>query len=167
MACLRLFTVPPLPPLPLFNLPRLNLCISRSTSLEALGEYFLVMRNPPQGMRDPLVKWVTRETKSRTRKMKNKIFAIPPMRQRSLQIPKRQRRGRRSKTLESNTAWLPLLFPKRRISCRLRFWGLNHNRGNEVPTKRWAATMSQFVSASPRLGRRLSPRGRCKVAGRG
>jgi hypothetical protein len=28
-------------------------------------------------MRDPLVKWVRRETKSRTRKMKNKIFAIP------------------------------------------------------------------------------------------
>ena len=35
------------------------------------------MRNPPQGMRDPLVKWVTRETKSRIRKTKNKIFAIP------------------------------------------------------------------------------------------
>ena len=43
MACLQLFTVPPLPPLPLFNLPRLNLCISRSTSLEALGEYFLAI----------------------------------------------------------------------------------------------------------------------------
>src|SRR5262249_43365153 len=44
MACLRLLTVPPLPPLPLFNWPRLNLCISRSTSLEALGEYLLAMR---------------------------------------------------------------------------------------------------------------------------
>ena len=29
------------------------------------GWFFLAMRNPPQGMRDPLVKWVTREIKSR------------------------------------------------------------------------------------------------------
>jgi hypothetical protein len=41
IACLRLLTVPPFPPLPLFNWPRLNLCISRSTSSEALREYFL------------------------------------------------------------------------------------------------------------------------------
>lgn len=37
MACLRLFTVFPL--LPDFNLPRLNSCISRFTSLPALGLY--------------------------------------------------------------------------------------------------------------------------------
>jgi hypothetical protein len=43
IACLRLLTVPPFPPLPLFNWPRLNLCISRSTSSEALREYFLAM----------------------------------------------------------------------------------------------------------------------------
>lgn len=39
MACLRLFTVPPLPPRPLFSLPRLKACISRLTSLPAEGEY--------------------------------------------------------------------------------------------------------------------------------
>src|SRR4051812_6073570 len=41
MACLRLFTLRPLPDL---SLPRLNLCISRSTSLDALFEYFRAMR---------------------------------------------------------------------------------------------------------------------------
>jgi hypothetical protein len=41
MACLRLFTFPPLPPGPLRALPRLNSCISFSTSFEALGLYFL------------------------------------------------------------------------------------------------------------------------------
>jgi hypothetical protein len=49
MACLRLFTVPPLPPLPLFKLPRLNLCISRSTSFDALGEYFLAIAKSSSG----------------------------------------------------------------------------------------------------------------------
>src|SRR5262245_56202888 len=44
MACFRLLTVPPLPPFPLFNVPRLNLRISRSTSLDALFEYFRTMR---------------------------------------------------------------------------------------------------------------------------
>src|SRR5262245_50499889 len=44
MACFRLLTVPPLPPFPLFKAPRLNLRISRSTSLEALFEYFRAMR---------------------------------------------------------------------------------------------------------------------------
>jgi len=43
IACLRLLTVPPLPPLPLFNVPRLNLCISRSTSFDALRAYLLAM----------------------------------------------------------------------------------------------------------------------------
>jgi hypothetical protein len=43
IACLRLFTFPPLPPFPLRSVPRLNLCISRSTSFDALGEYFLAM----------------------------------------------------------------------------------------------------------------------------
>ena len=38
IACLRLFTVFPLRPD--FNLPRLNSCISRLTSLLALGLYF-------------------------------------------------------------------------------------------------------------------------------
>jgi hypothetical protein len=38
IACLRLFTVFPLRPD--FNLPRLNSCISRLTSLPALGLYF-------------------------------------------------------------------------------------------------------------------------------
>src|SRR2546430_1993691 len=47
IACLRLFTFPPLPPLPLFNVPRLNLCISRSTSFEAPDEYFLAISSPP------------------------------------------------------------------------------------------------------------------------
>ncbi len=39
MACLRLFTLPPLPPLPLLAVPRLYRRISLSTSLPALGEY--------------------------------------------------------------------------------------------------------------------------------
>src|SRR5712691_3861834 len=47
IACLRLLTVPPFPPLPLFKVPRLNLRISRSTSFEAPREYFLAMTNPP------------------------------------------------------------------------------------------------------------------------
>jgi hypothetical protein len=38
MACLRLFTFFPLRPD--FSLPRLNSCISRSTSLDAFGLYF-------------------------------------------------------------------------------------------------------------------------------
>jgi hypothetical protein len=40
MACLRLFTLPPLPPGPLRAVPRSKRRISRSTSLLALGEYF-------------------------------------------------------------------------------------------------------------------------------
>src|SRR5262245_26542309 len=39
MACLRLFTVPPFPPLPLFSVPRFRLCIARFTSLLALRLY--------------------------------------------------------------------------------------------------------------------------------
>jgi hypothetical protein len=38
IACLRLVTFLPLPPL--FNVPRLRLRMAPSTSLEALGEYF-------------------------------------------------------------------------------------------------------------------------------
>jgi hypothetical protein len=41
IACLRLFTFLPLRPL--LRLPRLRLRIARSTSLEALREYFLAM----------------------------------------------------------------------------------------------------------------------------
>ena len=44
IACLRLFTLPALPPLPLRAVPRLYLCISLSTSFEALRAYFLAMR---------------------------------------------------------------------------------------------------------------------------
>ena len=44
IACLRLFTLPPLPPLPLRAVPRLYLRISLSTSFEALRAYFLAMR---------------------------------------------------------------------------------------------------------------------------
>src|SRR5437660_952380 len=47
IACLRLFTLPPLPPLPLLSVPRLNLRISRSTSFDALGEYLLAISVPP------------------------------------------------------------------------------------------------------------------------
>jgi hypothetical protein len=47
MACLRLLTRPPRPPLPLIKLPRLNLCISRSTSFEAPREYLLAILNAP------------------------------------------------------------------------------------------------------------------------
>src|ERR1043165_7819779 len=43
IACLRLFTLPPLPPLPLFSLPFLRRRIALSTSFEALREYFLAM----------------------------------------------------------------------------------------------------------------------------
>src|ERR1043166_8194024 len=39
IACLRLLTFPPRPPLPLFSLPFLYLCISRFTSFPALREY--------------------------------------------------------------------------------------------------------------------------------
>src|SRR5262245_31707317 len=45
MACFRLLTAPPLPPFPLFKVPRLSLCNSRSTSLEAPFEYFRAMRS--------------------------------------------------------------------------------------------------------------------------
>src|ERR1700680_2479391 len=39
MACFRLFTLPPLPPGPLFAVPRLKRCISFFTSTPALGAY--------------------------------------------------------------------------------------------------------------------------------
>jgi hypothetical protein len=77
---------------------------------EALGEYFLAMRNPPQGMRGPLVKWVTRETKSRTRKMKNKIFAIPAD---APAIPPNPKAAATRATIKNTRAqynMLPLLF---------------------------------------------------------
>jgi hypothetical protein len=44
MACLRLFTLPPLPPLPLLAVPLLYRRISFSTSRPALGEYRLLRR---------------------------------------------------------------------------------------------------------------------------
>src|SRR3954471_2490390 len=40
IACFRLFTFPPLPPLPLLSVPFLRLCMARFTSLPALREYF-------------------------------------------------------------------------------------------------------------------------------
>jgi hypothetical protein len=40
MACLRLFTVPPLPPLPDFKVPRFFLRIALSTLLPAASPYF-------------------------------------------------------------------------------------------------------------------------------
>ncbi len=39
MACFRLVTLPPLPPLPLRNVPRFRRRIARSTSLLVLGLY--------------------------------------------------------------------------------------------------------------------------------
>ncbi len=39
IACFRLFTLPPLPPLPLRNVPRFRRRIALSTSLLALGLY--------------------------------------------------------------------------------------------------------------------------------
>jgi hypothetical protein len=47
MACLRLFTVPPLPPFPLLSVPRLRLCMALSMSLEAAGEYRRAIIDPP------------------------------------------------------------------------------------------------------------------------
>jgi hypothetical protein len=38
IACLRLFTFPPRPPLPRFKVPRLRLCIARLTSFDAPRE---------------------------------------------------------------------------------------------------------------------------------
>ena len=43
IACLRLFTLPPRPPLPLLSVPRLRRCIARLTSLEAEREYLRAM----------------------------------------------------------------------------------------------------------------------------
>ncbi len=43
MACLRLVTLPPRPPLPLRRVPFLRFFIARSTSRDALGEYFRAM----------------------------------------------------------------------------------------------------------------------------
>ena len=40
MACLRLVTVPPFPPLPDFNVPRFSLCIARFTLSLAAFPYF-------------------------------------------------------------------------------------------------------------------------------
>src|SRR5207237_6475231 len=42
IACLRLFTLPPLPPRPLLARPRLYRCISRLTSSPEPREYFLL-----------------------------------------------------------------------------------------------------------------------------
>src|SRR6476660_8635152 len=128
MACLRLFTVPPLPPLPLFRLPRLSLCISRSTSLDALGEYFLAMRNPPQGMRDPLVKWVTRDTKSRTRKMKNKILAIPADAPAIPPNPKAAATRATSRNTRAQYSMVASPFPKRQIVLPLACWQPNKTK---------------------------------------
>ena len=43
IACLRLFTLPPRPPLPLLSVPRLRRCIALLTSLEAEREYLRAM----------------------------------------------------------------------------------------------------------------------------
>jgi hypothetical protein len=43
IACLRLFTLPPRPPLPLLSVPRLRRCIALFTSLEAEREYLRAM----------------------------------------------------------------------------------------------------------------------------
>lgn len=43
IACLRLFTVPPRPPLPRFRFPRLRRCMALLTSLDALREYLRAM----------------------------------------------------------------------------------------------------------------------------
>jgi hypothetical protein len=40
MACLRLVTVPPFPPLPDFSVPRFSLCIARLTLSPAALPYF-------------------------------------------------------------------------------------------------------------------------------
>ena len=47
IACLRLLTLPPRPPLPRFKVPRLNFRISRSTSFEALRAYLLAIDESP------------------------------------------------------------------------------------------------------------------------
>src|SRR5579883_1610596 len=46
MACLRLFTLPPLPPLPLLSLPLFCFLTAFFTSLRALLEYFRAMVPP-------------------------------------------------------------------------------------------------------------------------
>jgi len=43
IACLRLFTVPPLPPLPRLRVPRLRLSMADLTSFDALREYLRAM----------------------------------------------------------------------------------------------------------------------------
>src|SRR5262249_51320647 len=43
IACLRLFTVPPRPPLPLLSVLRLRRCSARLTSSDAPGEYLRAM----------------------------------------------------------------------------------------------------------------------------
>src|SRR5690349_21606223 len=45
MACLRLFTVPPFPPLPLFSVPFFLRRTALATSFAALLEYFLAMNS--------------------------------------------------------------------------------------------------------------------------
>jgi len=47
IACMRLLTLPPRPPLPRFKVPRLNFRISRSTSFEALRAYLLAIDESP------------------------------------------------------------------------------------------------------------------------
>jgi hypothetical protein len=53
MACLRLFTLPPLPPFPLRSVPRFFLRIALATSLLALGlylrllDFFAAILDPP------------------------------------------------------------------------------------------------------------------------
>jgi hypothetical protein len=49
MACLRLFTVPPLPPLPDLSVPRFSLRMALATDLPAALPYFL----PPDFLREP------------------------------------------------------------------------------------------------------------------
>src|SRR3954470_6112820 len=50
IACLRLLTLPPFPPLPRFKLPFLRLRIALSTSFEALLEYLRAMVPPLASM---------------------------------------------------------------------------------------------------------------------
>jgi hypothetical protein len=53
MACLRLVTFLPLPPL--LSVPRFRLCIARSTSLEALRAYFRAISVPPARRQFPAI----------------------------------------------------------------------------------------------------------------
>jgi hypothetical protein len=68
---------------------------------------------------------VTRETKSRTRKTKNKIFAIPAD---APAIPPNPKAAATSATIKNTRAQYSMVaspFPKRRIVMPLAYWQLN------------------------------------------